>query len=158
MPKTSALTPPLGTWKGIPIHRSRRYSCLEYICFFITDCLVNREPLCKVPQDMNPIPSAKSVPVSDESVKVDNPPSPQVEKTTPEPSKPLSSTGAQGPIAAGGGTPTSPIHTAPGQDAADNSPRLQSAARPEMPPPNTQSHGLGTPGGSQNNRDHIHVL
>jgi hypothetical protein len=58
------------------------------IYVFITYCLVNHEPLFRVPQDINPIPSAKSVPVSDESPKVDKPPSPQAEKTTPEPLKP----------------------------------------------------------------------
>jgi hypothetical protein len=31
IPKTSGSTPPSGPWKGIPIHQSRRYSCLEYI-------------------------------------------------------------------------------------------------------------------------------
>jgi hypothetical protein len=29
VPKASALTPPSGPRKGIPIHRSKRYTCLE---------------------------------------------------------------------------------------------------------------------------------
>jgi hypothetical protein len=33
VPKISGLTPPSGPWKGIPIHQSRRYSCLEYIFY-----------------------------------------------------------------------------------------------------------------------------
>jgi hypothetical protein len=41
MPKTSALTPPSGPRKGIPIHRSRRYSYPKCI-FFISNYLVNR--------------------------------------------------------------------------------------------------------------------
>jgi hypothetical protein len=39
---------------------------------------------------------------------------------------------------------------ASGPDAANNSPRLESAEQPKMPPPSPQSHGLGAPGGSQN--------
>jgi hypothetical protein len=132
VPKSPPSTPLLGPWKGIPIHQSRRYSCLEYI-FFITDYLVNREPLCRVPQDINPISSAMRVPVGGESPKVDKPLSPQAEKTTPEPLKPLSPTGAQSPISAGG-TPTSPTHVASGHDDAHNSPRSERAKRPEMAP------------------------
>jgi hypothetical protein len=131
VPKTSTSAPPSGPRKGIPIHRSRRYSCLKYI-FFITDYLVNCEPLCRIPHDINPAPSAKSVLVSSEFPKVDKPLNPQAKKTTPEPSKPSSPTGAQSPIYAGG-TPTSPCHMASGQDAVNNSPRLELAEHPEMP-------------------------
>jgi hypothetical protein len=68
MPKLSTSTPPSGPQKGIPIHRSRRYTCIEYIyiyiyIYIITDYLVNRGPLCRVSQDIIPAPSAKSVPV-----------------------------------------------------------------------------------------------
>jgi hypothetical protein len=84
MPKTSALTPPSGPRKGISIHRSRRYSCLIYIyIYIIADYLVNGEPLCRVPQDINPTPYVKSVPVGSESRKVDKPLSSQAKKTTP---------------------------------------------------------------------------
>jgi hypothetical protein len=64
---------------------------------------------------------------------------------------PPSLAGAQSPVDAGG-TPTSPTHMAMDQDATKNSPRLESAESPEMPPPSPQSHGLGTPGGSQNDK------
>jgi hypothetical protein len=67
MPKTSALTPLLGPRKGILIHRL-------YIYIYIANYLVNHEPLCRVPQDINPAPSAKGVLVSSESPKVDKPP------------------------------------------------------------------------------------
>jgi hypothetical protein len=42
MPRASASTPPSSPQKGIIIHRSRRYSYLEYTyIFFITDYLLN---------------------------------------------------------------------------------------------------------------------
>jgi hypothetical protein len=102
--------------KGLQsIHQEGTPVLKIYIYFFITDYLVNREPLCRVPKDFNLVPSAKSVPVGSESPKVDKPPSPQTEKTTPEPLKPLSPTGAQSPVGAGG-TPTTPTHMASGHD------------------------------------------
>jgi hypothetical protein len=114
--------------------------------FFISNYLVNREPLCRVPEDINPAPSTKSVPVGSESPKADKPPSPQADTTTPEPLKPPSATGAQSPIGADG-TLTSPIHMASGQDAANNSPKPESTEWPEMPPPSPRSYGLEAPCG-----------
>jgi hypothetical protein len=112
VPKTSALTRPSGLQKGIPIDQSIRYSYLEYT-LFIADYMVNREPLCRVPWDIDPAPSAKSVSVGSESPKVDEPPSPLTEKTILEPSKPPSLTGTQGPVGASG-TLTSPTRMASG--------------------------------------------
>jgi hypothetical protein len=40
MPKVSASTPPLGPWKGIPIHQSIRYSYLEYIYIFLSPIIL----------------------------------------------------------------------------------------------------------------------
>jgi hypothetical protein len=80
---------------------------------------------------------------------VDKPPSPQAKKTTSEPSKPPSLTGARGPIGAGG-TLTSPTHMALGLDAANNSPRPESFEQPEIPPLSPWCYELGAPGGSQN--------
>jgi hypothetical protein len=56
----------------------------------------------RVPQDINPNPSAKSAPVSSEPQKVDKPLSPQAEKTKAESLKPPSPEGSQGSSGAGG--------------------------------------------------------
>jgi hypothetical protein len=149
VPKISALTPLSSPEKGSRSIDQVGIRVLNIYIYIITDYLVNHEPLCRVPQDINTVPPAKSVPVDDESPKVDKPPSPQAEKTTPEPSKPPSPTGAQGLIGADG-TLTSPTHTASGQDAANNSSRPESAEHPKMPRPSPRSYGLGAPGGSQN--------
>jgi hypothetical protein len=144
VPKAPASTPPLGPRKGISIHRSRRYTCLEY--FFFTDYFVNRQPLRRVPQDMNPVSVEKSVPAGSESLKVDKPPSPQVEITTSQPPKPPSLKGVQGPINTKGAL-TSPTHVASSRDAASNSPRPKPAEFPEMSSPSPRSHRLGAPSG-----------
>jgi hypothetical protein len=51
---------------------------------------VTRELLCKVPQDIDSASPAKNIPIGSKSPKVDNPSSPQTDKTTTESSKPLS--------------------------------------------------------------------
>jgi hypothetical protein len=58
---------------------------LNIYIYIITDYLVNCEPVCRVPQDINLVPSTKGIPVGGESPKLDKPPRPQAEKTTPEP-------------------------------------------------------------------------
>jgi hypothetical protein len=87
---------------------------------------VNREPLCRVPQDINLVSFAKSVPASNESPKVA---SLQANKTTLEPLKPPSLKGAQSPTAAEG-APTSPNHAASSHDATSNFPRPEPAPSP----------------------------
>jgi hypothetical protein len=142
VPKAPASTPPSGPRKGIPVHRLRRYTCLEY--FFFIDYFVNCEPLCIVPQDMNPVSVEKSVPAGSEPPKVDKPQSPQAEKTTSEPPKPPSPKGVQGPINTEGAS-TSPTHVASSRDAASNSPRAIPTEFPEMSPPSRGPMDLGLP-------------
>jgi hypothetical protein len=69
---------------------------------FHSDYFVTCEPLCRVPQDINPDPSAKSAPVGNESPKVDKSPSPQGEKTKAESPKPPRPKGARGSFGASG--------------------------------------------------------
>jgi hypothetical protein len=110
--------------------------------------LVNREPLCRIPQDINLVSSTKSVPIGSESSKVDKPSSPQAEKTTLEPSKPPSPGGTQSPADVDGAL-TSPTHAALSRNARNSSPMLDPTERPERSPPSPQSYELGVPGGSQ---------
>jgi hypothetical protein len=65
-----------------------------------------------------------SAPVSGESPKVDEPPSPQTENLTPEPPKPPSPKGAQSPAGVEGAL-TSPTRATSNCDVASNSPRLE---------------------------------
>jgi hypothetical protein len=92
---------------------------------------VTRELLCKVPQDIDSASPAKNIPIGSKSPKVDNPSSPQTDKTMTESSKPLS---PQSPTGAKG-APTSPTHVASSCDAAGNSPRpepTESSGRPQL--------------------------
>jgi hypothetical protein len=91
-PKAPTSTPLLGPRKGIPIHRSRRYTHLEYFSLSNFWYIMNLH--AEYPQDINSVASAKSVLVGSESPKVGMPPSLQAEKTAPEYSKPLSPEGA----------------------------------------------------------------
>jgi hypothetical protein len=75
-PKAPTLTPP--AFKKV---RSSR------VCFLL-DYFLILEPLYKVPQDINPDSAVKSASVNGESSKVDKPPIPQAERTTPDPLKP----------------------------------------------------------------------
>jgi hypothetical protein len=63
---------------------------------------VTCEPLCRVPQDMNPDSSMKSVPMSGESPKVDKPPTPDTKMSVLGSSKPPSPGGARNSPGAGG--------------------------------------------------------
>jgi hypothetical protein len=64
---------------------------------FILDQFVICEPLCRVPQDINPDSTTKSAPVGVESKKSTKPPTPNTEETAKESLKPSSSGGAQTP-------------------------------------------------------------
>jgi hypothetical protein len=96
-------------------------------------------------KDFNPDSAAKSAPIGNESPKVDKPPSPQVERTVPDPPKPTSPKDAQGFPGAGSAL-TSPSRAASGQDPASTSSRLDPAESPGACPPSPQSYGLGAAG------------
>jgi hypothetical protein len=84
-------------------------------------------------KDFSPDSATKSAPIGNESPKVDKPPSPQVERTVPDPPKPLSPKDARGFPGAGSAL-TSPSRAASGQDPAES---------PGACPPSPQSYGLG---------------
>jgi hypothetical protein len=67
---------------------------------------VTCEPLHRVPQDINPDSSTKSVLMNGESSKADKPLTPNTEKSVPESSKLLSPGGTQNSLGVGG-TPSS---------------------------------------------------
>jgi hypothetical protein len=80
---SSALTPPLGSWRKTPICQSNRYSRLRLPAIF--EKLLTYASLHRVPQDINPDSSAQDVRASDESPKVDKPLTPNTKKTMPKP-------------------------------------------------------------------------
>jgi hypothetical protein len=87
-------------------------------------------------KDFSPDSATKSAPIGNESPKVDKPPSPQVERTVPDPPKPSSPKDARGFPGAGSAL-TSPSRAASGQDPAES---------PGACPPSPQSYGLGAAG------------
>jgi hypothetical protein len=71
-PKTApAPSPPLGPRKKILIHGSNRYT-YSWLPYFLDQSMTG-EPPCRVPKDINPDSSTKSVPMSGESLKADKP-------------------------------------------------------------------------------------
>jgi hypothetical protein len=80
-------------------------------------------------------------------MKVDKPPSPQAEKSTPEPLKPPSAKGVSNPAGAKS-APTSLTQATLSHDAAGTSPRLEPDEFPEVTPPSPQSDGFGATDGS----------
>jgi hypothetical protein len=77
-PKDAALTPPSGTWKGIPILRSKRNAYLQYSFYHLM--LIHKLP-CRVPQDIPSASPAKDIAPESESKKVDKSLSPSAGKT-----------------------------------------------------------------------------
>jgi hypothetical protein len=73
-PKAPASTPQSGPPPKILMHHSKWYTHNEY--FFLLDYFLIHEPLCRVPQNINPDSSAKSALVGSESPKLDKPSSP----------------------------------------------------------------------------------
>jgi hypothetical protein len=101
-----------------------------------------------VPQNIDQVTSAKSVPEGGESPKVDKLPSLQAEKTMPESMKPLSPKDARGPVNVDD-APTSSTPFTSSHDATLDSPRPKSIDRSEMSLWSPRFHGLGAPNGSQ---------
>jgi hypothetical protein len=66
------------------------------------------EPLCRVPQYINPDSSTKSVPVGSESPKATKPPTPNAEDIVQESMKPMSPGATQKSLSAGGASSLSP--------------------------------------------------
>jgi hypothetical protein len=64
----------------------------------------------------------------------------------PEPARPSSPIGAQGPASAGGAPPSS-TRADSSHDAMGSSPRLEPTEFPELPPPDSQSFRLGPTSG-----------
>jgi hypothetical protein len=90
---TPAPTPPSGSKQknpNLPIKEVFPL-CLS----FILDQFVICEPLCRVPQDINPNSSTKSAPVGGKSPKVTKPPAPNIEEIAQETRKPSSPGGTQ---------------------------------------------------------------
>jgi hypothetical protein len=104
--------------------------------------------LSAVPQDIDLVTSAKSVPVGGESPKMDKPPSLQTEKTTLEPTKPRSPEDAQGPVNVEN-APTSLTPFTSSHDVVLDSLRPEYAKCPGMFLWSPRSHGREAPGGSQ---------
>jgi hypothetical protein len=77
---------------------------------------------------------------------VDKPPSPKAEKNAPEPRRPSTPIGAQGPTGAGGAPPY-PTRADSSHDVAGSSPRPEPTELLESPPLDSQSFGLGATGG-----------
>jgi hypothetical protein len=77
---------------------------------------------------------------------VDKPPSPQPERTAPDPLKSSSPKDARGSPGAGD-APTSPSHAALGRDPVGISLRPKTVESPRACPPSPQSYGLGVPVG-----------
>jgi hypothetical protein len=107
---------------------------------------VTCEPLCRVPQDINPDSSTKSVPTSGESPKTNKPPTPNTEKTVLGSSKPPSLGGTQNSPGAGG-APSSFAQSAPSPSPTGASSSSKMAKSPKTSPPSPQSYGLGSVGG-----------
>jgi hypothetical protein len=101
-----------------------------------------------VPQDINPDSSVKSAPTGGESLKVDKPPSPQAERTTPDTLKQSNLKGVRGSPSAGG-APTSPSRVAPIQDPADTSSMSEPIESSRTSPSSSRSHGLRAVNGPQ---------
>jgi hypothetical protein len=101
-----------------------------------------------VPRDINTNSSAKSAPVSNKSPKVDKPPSPQTEKTTPESLKPPSSKSARGSPGTGG-APSSPTCATSGHNAVGTSSGPGPDEFPKASPLSPRSYGLGATDGYQ---------
>jgi hypothetical protein len=87
-----------------------------------------------VPQDINLDPSTKSAPTDSEFPKVDKPPSPQAERTAPDPPKPSSPKDARGSPGVGGAL-TSLTRAASSQDPAGTSSGPELAESPRASPP-----------------------
>jgi hypothetical protein len=79
---------------------------------------------------------------------VDEPPSPQTKRTTPDSLKPSSPKGARDSPGADG-APNSLTHAAPGKDPVGASLVPKPNESPSASPPSPRSHGLGAAGGSQ---------
>jgi hypothetical protein len=73
IPTMSASTPPAGIRKGIPIHRSRRYVCLNIPCCRVFSTSIILELLCRMPQDINLDSSSKGVPIDSEPARLTSP-------------------------------------------------------------------------------------
>jgi hypothetical protein len=110
---------------------------------FLLDYFLIREPLCKVPQDINPDSSAKSAPVDIESPKMDKPLSPPAKKNVPETSKPPSPKDVQGSPGTSG-APPSPTHAALGHNPVGASLGPEPIESPEtsLPSPSPMESGL----------------
>jgi hypothetical protein len=101
-----------------------------------------------VPQAIPSAPHAKNVPAGGESPKVDKPMSPSAEKPTLEKSSPPSTGKAKGYVGAEG-APPSPTTADSRRDTTHDSPRPDPTELSGMSPQNSQSYGLGAPGGHQ---------
>jgi hypothetical protein len=139
-----ALTPPSGPRKNIPIHQSNRYTHSRLPHFL--DQFVTCEPLRRVPRDINPDSSTKSVPMNGQSPKADKPPTPNIEKSMPESLNPPSLGGAQNSPRAGG-TPSSSAQASPSSGLAGAFSGSRPAESPKTSPPGPQSYGLRSANG-----------
>jgi hypothetical protein len=115
---------------------------------FPSQLFLFREPLCRVPLDINLDPSMKSALADSESPKVDKPPSPQAERTMPDSPKPSSPKGAQGSPSVDGAL-TSPNRTALDKDPTGACLVPGPTKSPRASPPSPRSHGLESTSGSQ---------
>jgi hypothetical protein len=104
------------------------------------------EPLCRVPQDINPDSSTKSVPMSGESLKSNKPPTPKTEKTMLGSSKPLSSGGAQNSPGVGG-APSPSAQAAPSPSPVGTAFGSRTTESPKTSTPISRSYGLGSSSG-----------
>jgi hypothetical protein len=134
-PKALSLTPPSGTWKGIPILRSKRY--LHHKFFFYHSLLICRLP-CRVPQDI-PLSS-----LARDTQPEGKPPSPSAEKTLPKTSNTLSSKGTDA---------TSALTSKPAGDSrrhtTQQSPRPDPTMHQDASAISPKLFGLRAHGGSQ---------
>jgi hypothetical protein len=101
--------------------------------------------MLRVPRDINLDSSIKSVPMSGESPKADNPLTPNTEKSMLGSSKPPSLGGAQTPPSTGG-APSSFDQASPSSSPVGASSSSKPTESPKTSPPSPQSHGLRSAG------------
>jgi hypothetical protein len=104
--------------------------------------------MCRVPRDINLDSSTKGISISSESPKVDKPPSPQAEKTMPEPLKPPSPKDARGSPSTGD-APPSPTRAASGHNPTGTYSNPKTVESPVASPSSPRSYGLGAVDGCQ---------
>jgi hypothetical protein len=145
VPKASPTsTPHVGFWakNPNPLIKEIFPLCLSFILYQF----VIREPLCKVPQYINPDSSTKSALVGGESPMVTKPPTLNTKETAQESRKPPSLGGTQNSPGAGGAM-SSPLRatSSPNPASASSSPEPQEF--PRASPTRPRSHGLRAVGG-----------